>query len=401
VPEVKMYGFIGLKEEVDFEELESSLRELEQNNDELVIKINSAGGLVMQGFAIYDLIRNLDMNVTTVIEGMAASMAGPIALSGDTIKMTENARYMMHKVNGMEIGEAQKLRDTADRMDEAEQDIINILVQRTGQTQKKVKEWFQPNKEKWIKANEAKKLNLVDEVIEPVKQREVSNQIENKTPEEAWPFFKNFTDFSNQSDNTMDKKELAKQLGLSEDATDEQIQNAIKALKDAQSQGQGGGQNQGGGQAPPPSTPEPSNEAQQELVNQIMFLGEAKGIVNEQNKAHYQELAKTNANAVLNLFKESGQGSGKGQDGGQEQGQGQGGGQGQGQKQESLADALNKLANQSAGTDERSDWTYDTYKEKAPEALENMMKEEPEKFKNLFKDKFGYDYPGALGEQLK
>ena len=58
--------------------------------------INSPGGEVFDGIAIYNGIKNHAATVTTYIDGIAASIASVIALAGDTVTMAENAMFMMH-----------------------------------------------------------------------------------------------------------------------------------------------------------------------------------------------------------------------------------------------------------------------------------------------------------------
>ena len=98
--EIRMYGYIGEWDEIQYMSFQNEFRTLVEQYTEITLRVNSGGGSVYEGFAIYDLLRNSKANITVIVEGIAASMASIISLAGDTIKMTENARFMFHRVKG-------------------------------------------------------------------------------------------------------------------------------------------------------------------------------------------------------------------------------------------------------------------------------------------------------------
>ena len=76
------------------------------SDDDLVVRINSPGGYVMEGLAIYNALASAKVagrKVTIHIDGLAASMASVIAMVGDEIIMADNALMMIHKYSGMAI----------------------------------------------------------------------------------------------------------------------------------------------------------------------------------------------------------------------------------------------------------------------------------------------------------
>jgi ATP-dependent protease ClpP protease subunit len=85
--------------------------------DEIVLRINSSGGDVFDGFAIYNLLRDHPAKVTTIVDGFAASIASIIALAGDTIQVHEASVVMIHDPWGVGIGNATELRELADVLD--------------------------------------------------------------------------------------------------------------------------------------------------------------------------------------------------------------------------------------------------------------------------------------------
>ena len=85
-------------------------RELKEASGDIKIEINSPGGSVIEGIAIYNAIKDYDKgNVEIVIIGLAASMASYIALAGDKITAYDNAIYMIHNAWGIAIGDYREM----------------------------------------------------------------------------------------------------------------------------------------------------------------------------------------------------------------------------------------------------------------------------------------------------
>lgn len=137
----------------------------------LHLRINSPGGDVMDGVAIYNATREHAARVIVHIDGMAASIASVIALAGDEIRMAENAFYMIHDPWGITIGTATDHRKTADVLDKVEGVILDTYMKRAEAERDEVEAWMA--EETWFTALEAKEAGFVDEVVEttPVQSR--------------------------------------------------------------------------------------------------------------------------------------------------------------------------------------------------------------------------------------
>ena len=85
--------------------------------DSIDLRINSNGGSVFEGFAIYNLLDQYEGEVHVYIDGIAASIASVIAMAGDTINMAKNSRLMIHNAYGGVLGDAKEMRQTADLLD--------------------------------------------------------------------------------------------------------------------------------------------------------------------------------------------------------------------------------------------------------------------------------------------
>ena len=130
--------------------------------DELVIHINSQGGDVDEGFAIHDLLSTSGKKVTTIIEGMCASIATVVALAGTTREITENATFFIHNAWGGAMGDAEELQKYTDSVKKATNKIIDFYVSKTGAERIKVAELM--DKDTSLTAIEAKELGFVTNI---------------------------------------------------------------------------------------------------------------------------------------------------------------------------------------------------------------------------------------------
>ena len=97
---ILLYGEVGDWSEVSARDVVTRLLELTRSYDKIDIRINSGGGEVYCGLAIYEALRNSTANLTIYVDGIAASMAAIIALCGKPLYMSPYARLMLHNVSG-------------------------------------------------------------------------------------------------------------------------------------------------------------------------------------------------------------------------------------------------------------------------------------------------------------
>jgi ATP-dependent Clp endopeptidase proteolytic subunit ClpP len=138
----------------------SDLNSVKSKN--IKLRINSPGGAVWDGTAIYNAIKEHPAHVETHIEGIAASMASVIALAGDEVHMAENAYYMIHNPQLISMGEASDLRHDADLLDKITSNMVTTYAEASGNTKHQIKQWM--NDETWFTAREAKDAGFVDEL---------------------------------------------------------------------------------------------------------------------------------------------------------------------------------------------------------------------------------------------
>ncbi len=123
--------------------------------DKLNIYINSCGGNVFAGNAIYNRLRSHTAHKTVFIDGVAASIASVIALAGDEIVMPENSYIMIHKAWTYAVGNSDDLRASADRLEQIEQSIVTTYNSHTKEdvNEEKIKSLMAA--ETWFSAAEA------------------------------------------------------------------------------------------------------------------------------------------------------------------------------------------------------------------------------------------------------
>jgi ATP-dependent Clp protease protease subunit len=136
---------------------------------EIQFYINSPGGMVTAGLAIYDTMQYIKCPVSTVCVGMAASMAATLLAAGTKGKRyaLPNAEILLHQVMGGVSGEAVEIEITAKQIMKIKDKINKILAKHTGQPLEKIEK--DTDRDFYLTAEEAKDYGLIDEVIQPKK----------------------------------------------------------------------------------------------------------------------------------------------------------------------------------------------------------------------------------------
>lgn len=130
------------------------------NADDLTLHINSPGGDVYDGLAIYNSLKQHPAAVTVMIEGLAASAASFIAMAGNSIEIARNAEMMIHDASTIAIGNAADMRETMDTLERVSENIADIYTQRAGGTKAGWRKSMQA--ETWYSADAAVEAGLAD-----------------------------------------------------------------------------------------------------------------------------------------------------------------------------------------------------------------------------------------------
>ena len=134
---------------------------------DITLRINSVGGSVFDGLAIYNTLRSHNGYVNIKIEGLAASISTVIAMAGDNIEMSENGFFMIHNPFGQSAGEAGDMRKTADLLDKIKNEIIEIYSKKSNLTVEQLSDMM--DKETWLSSEEAIEYGFVDTITAPMK----------------------------------------------------------------------------------------------------------------------------------------------------------------------------------------------------------------------------------------
>ncbi len=140
---------------------------------EIALHINSPGGLVFDGIAIYSALLNHAATVNVFVDGIAASAASFVAMAGDAVVIEKPAKMMIHDANGLVIGNAADMREMADLLDEMSDTIAGIYSQKAGGT---VETWRAAmRKESWYSAEDAVAAGLADRVANDTREKAPAN----------------------------------------------------------------------------------------------------------------------------------------------------------------------------------------------------------------------------------
>ena len=131
------------------------------------VHINSLGGSVFDGLAIYNALKTHTKKVTTKVEGIAASIASVIAMAGDQIEMAENSLFMIHNPFAMSGGDANELRKTADILDKIRNEIAGIYASKSNHDADHYINLM--DVETWFNSDETLELGLVNGITQSLK----------------------------------------------------------------------------------------------------------------------------------------------------------------------------------------------------------------------------------------
>jgi ATP-dependent protease ClpP protease subunit len=132
------------------------------STSKIELHLNTPGGEVFDGIAIYNALKEHSATVTTKIDALAASIGSVIAMAGDTIDIAKAGTMMIHDGHGIAIGNAKDMREMADLLDKVSDTIADIYANRAGGTRD---EWRTAMKaETWYNAEEAVAAGLADEI---------------------------------------------------------------------------------------------------------------------------------------------------------------------------------------------------------------------------------------------
>ncbi len=173
--ELLLYGVIGddgFWDEVTSKQFAEELKAVE-DAVKINVRINSPGGDVFAGQAIYSMLKRCKSEVIVYIDGLAASIASIVAMAGDKIIMPKNAMMMIHKPWTYTAGNANDMREQADTLDKVEESLVAVYVDKTGLDAEEIKTLLAD--ETWLTASDALEKGFIDEIEEAELKAQIIN----------------------------------------------------------------------------------------------------------------------------------------------------------------------------------------------------------------------------------
>ena len=135
------------------------------NNKDISLYINSPGGSITAGMAIYDTMNYIKSKVKTIVIGMAASMAAVLACSGEKggRYILPNGEIMIHQPLGGVQGQATEIKIVAERIIRIRKKLNNIIAEKTGQKLEKIE--VDTERDNYLSSEEALEYGLVDKIL--------------------------------------------------------------------------------------------------------------------------------------------------------------------------------------------------------------------------------------------
>lgn len=129
----------------------------------VTVQINSPGGDMFEGIAVYNVLREHSQPVTVQVMGMAASAASIIAMAGDTVEIGASSFLMIHNCWVLAMGNRNDMRDLADWLEPFDQAMVGLYAQRTGEDAKKIAGWM--DKETYMSGAQAIERGFADALL--------------------------------------------------------------------------------------------------------------------------------------------------------------------------------------------------------------------------------------------
>jgi ATP-dependent Clp endopeptidase proteolytic subunit ClpP len=168
VAEITLYGQIGndfFSEGVSADQFRTDLNALE-NVKKINLHVNSPGGSVLEGIAIYNALNNHPAYITAYVDGWAASMASYIIMAADEIVMPGNTFLLIHEPWSCACGTAEVFRKEAGELDKVEKPMVAAYVKKSGMSEDDVKQIMK--QDELMPAQDALDYGFIDKIIDPI-----------------------------------------------------------------------------------------------------------------------------------------------------------------------------------------------------------------------------------------
>lgn len=352
--EMYLYGIIGREMDIDTNKL---IADIEAKRKEGVrsftFYVNSDGGEVAQGSALFNYLDRTDVDITWVVDGIAASMMAVLITNPKHhVKAARHAKFMYHRVSGYVYGNSDETRAAADMMDSFEKTLIEMMASRINKSADETRNLYFDGVDHWLSAEEAVAAGLCDEIVNTnMNIRELENVTDARS---AFNFYNN--QIINLKQQKMDEKAFAAALNISETSTEAEILAGVRTAVNERTQLSQQLQAEKDKVA---SLENRVKEFEKSKVKALVDSAIADKRISEEDREAYTKLAEQdyeNTEKVLNRMKP-------------------------------VERVKNQLEKGSVAKDE-ADWDWDKYHRSGK--LENLKQNNPARYAELYEAKFGH-----------
>ena len=152
--------------------------DLEAEDGDVTVWINSPGGNVFAAAEIYTMLKDYAGKVTVKVASLAASAASVVAMAGDTVQMSPTALLMLHDPSTVAMGNARDMEKANAALNEVKEAIVNAYAAKSGLRRGRIADLM--SEETWLNAKKAVELGLADEILYDGKKPEEDEEPEKK-----------------------------------------------------------------------------------------------------------------------------------------------------------------------------------------------------------------------------
>jgi ATP-dependent protease ClpP protease subunit len=181
-----------------------------EKGDDLVVKINSQGGSVFEGYAIYNYLRTLPVNLYTVGEGLIGSIATLIFLAApkENTSISEVSMFMIHRALSGEGGNQDELKKQSEILNTIDKTLITVYSDRTGIEPDEVEQMMA--NETWMSGKESVKLGFVKTLENPISAEVVAKAFNNHITTKNMSLKNLFATLRNEGETKKEEEEDVK-----------------------------------------------------------------------------------------------------------------------------------------------------------------------------------------------
>lgn len=162
---IDMYDIIGegfYSDGVTVKGVTNALKRM--NGEDVTVNINSAGGDMFEGLAIYNALREYDGKVTVKVMGMAASAASIIAMAGDEVLIGESAFFMIHNAWSIAVGNKNDFIKAAEDFSKFDEAMANIYAKKTGKDYAEITKMM--DDETWLSGKDSVEMGFATDYLD-------------------------------------------------------------------------------------------------------------------------------------------------------------------------------------------------------------------------------------------